>query len=337
MRLKLKDKYTTYVWAWDFSPHTGEGKLARLFFNFYKKKFKKEKLIIETPNGYYPNGKLYETIKNNKKKINYNLSYRYLSPFVGLFKIYVNNFFYKKKTIYLNFLPIWNTLLFIFFPQKTIIGPITGSDLYSKNTLRSYIRFFIMPVFIFISKMIIKFKYSKIYFSTNLINYKNNNAQNLFQIQYLKSLVKRKKIKKDIDFIFYFRKHNNKHLMEEIYFINQLISLNYKVKICGDCPNGNKKNYVGFLSNSKLSKMLDRCKFVLSSYENPFSFFVLDAINSNVNIFFHIQHQKYIKDVFTDYNLINLKKKSNYKNLLNKFNKSKPTKLKKISKNFFVF
>ena len=332
----MKNKYTTYVWACDFNRHTGEGKLARLFINNHTKKFTNEKIIIETPDGIYNYSKFGNKTKKIKKKINFSFTYKYLNPFFGLFKICFNNYFYNNKTIYLNFLPIWNTVLILLLPKKTIIGPITGSDMYNRNTFKGYIRFFVMPVFIFFSKIILKFKYKKIYFSTNLINYENNNSQVLFQLQYLFTLKKRKKIKKDIDLIFYYRKHNNKHLKQEIYFIKILILLGYNVKVCGDRPSEIIENYIGFLSDTKLRNMLDRCKFILSSHENPFSFFVLDAINSNVNILFHKQHQKYIKDVFINYNLIDLKKTSNYHNLLNKYNRTKPTKLKnKLSKNVF--
>ena len=34
-----------------------------------------------------------------------------------------------NKICYINYLPIWNFLIFVVLPKKTILGPITGIDL----------------------------------------------------------------------------------------------------------------------------------------------------------------------------------------------------------------
>jgi hypothetical protein len=328
--LKNKNKYSTYVWACDFNNNTGEGKLAQLFIRYYLQKYKNEKIVIETPQGVFNfiYGKSNQ-IKTNKKKINYNFYYKYIKPIVGIFKIYKNKYFLKKKTLYLNFLPMWNILLFLFLPKKTVLGPITGSELHNTSSLRGFVRLIVLSALNFITKIIIFLKYDKLIFSTNLISVNNKNYTNLFQLQYLKALKKRKKTKKDIDFIFYFRKHNNKHLKEEILFINKLISKGYNVKICGDCPDKNKENYLGFLSKGKLQKILDRSRFTLSSQENPFSFFIQDAINSNVRIMFHKNHENYIKNVFKDYYLIDLQNNYSIQQIIKNLKKTKTTKLNK--------
>ena len=33
----------------------------------------------------------------------------------------------KKKTCYINYLPLWNFIIFIILPKNTILGPITGT------------------------------------------------------------------------------------------------------------------------------------------------------------------------------------------------------------------
>lgn len=99
-------------WACDFSDKTGEGNLARLFV---KKNYTQDNYQIFTP--------------NNIKSLNFlNTSifnYKYISPLIGiLFCWYL--FVKRKKIVYLNYLPLWNCLIFIFLPPKTIFGPITG-------------------------------------------------------------------------------------------------------------------------------------------------------------------------------------------------------------------
>ena len=69
------------------------------------------------------------------------------------------------------------------------------------------------------------------------------------------------------------------------------------------------KDYcLGHLSQKKLVKLLDRSKYTISSLENPFSFFVQDAILSNVSIIFHKQHQKFISKHYNNYSLIDFSK-----------------------------
>jgi hypothetical protein len=94
------DKYI--CWACDFSDKTGEGNLARLFV---KKNYAQSTYQIYSP--------------NNIKCLNFFctsiFNYRYISPLIGiLFCWYL--FIKGKKVAYLNYLPLWNCLVFIFLP-----------------------------------------------------------------------------------------------------------------------------------------------------------------------------------------------------------------------------
>ena len=60
-----------------------------------------------------------------KKIINFNLIENYYWPIIGILYLWIKHF-KSKKILYLNFIPLWNFLLFYFFFQKTLIGPITG-------------------------------------------------------------------------------------------------------------------------------------------------------------------------------------------------------------------
>ena len=98
-------KNKLYVWSSDYSKNSGEGKLARLFIKKLNQKRK------------------YKFILNKQRKY-----HKYISPFIGIiycWEKYVNN----KQVCYLNYLPLWNSLLFLLLPPKTLLGPITGSKL----------------------------------------------------------------------------------------------------------------------------------------------------------------------------------------------------------------
>ena len=103
------NKKKLYCWVSDYSNITGEGNLAR----FYVKKILKEEFIV----------KISFNSKNLiLKKIN---NYRYLSPLIGI--IYCWYYFLKNEKVgFINYLPLWNFILFIFLPPGTILGPITG-------------------------------------------------------------------------------------------------------------------------------------------------------------------------------------------------------------------
>ena len=143
-----------YIWACDLSSYTGEGALADLFI---KKKLTKNNNIhiinkIENIN-----------IKNNT------FYGKYIAPFVGIYycwKYYLS----KKKVCYLNYLPLWNFLIFILLPPNTMLGPITGGSKYKKELSINYlIRSFIFPKLYKVSDIIIRSRDYKIIFSTSLL------------------------------------------------------------------------------------------------------------------------------------------------------------------------
>ena len=98
-----------FYWANDIQENTGEGILARNFLKLLKKKFHN-----------------YNFKNLNKTKKKNNIFYNYLVPFYGILKIW--KYHYKGcKVCYINYLPIWNILIFLFLPKDTILGPITGT------------------------------------------------------------------------------------------------------------------------------------------------------------------------------------------------------------------
>ena len=110
------------VWSCDFRENTGEGRLARLFIKNLSKNFSNY-INVTSPDCNYKliNGKIIEKIK--KKKINYESFYhKYVFPFVGC----IYSWYYLLKGInflYVNYLPLWNFLIFIILAPNTNITP----------------------------------------------------------------------------------------------------------------------------------------------------------------------------------------------------------------------
>ena len=173
-----------FFWASDYNTNSGEGRLGRLYINFYSKKFN------VTP----------KKIKTSKIKI---LNYKYLSPFCGLLYAWIY-FIKKKKFIYLNYLPYWNFLIFLLLPPHCLIGPITGGSNYSKASKDYYIRKFIFPLFYFFSNTILKFRFESLIFSTDLLKkYLDDKIKNKSVFNFVFNAIKFKKINKKKKYIFF--------------------------------------------------------------------------------------------------------------------------------------
>ena len=197
-----------YCWVSDYSNITGEGNLAR---SYIEKKLNTKFLVDISFNS-----------KNSIIKIVN--KYRYLSPLIGI--LYCWYYFLKNKKVgFINYLPLWNSALFILLPPKTILGPITGGALFNKQiNLNFIIRKFIFYLLYKISEFFLNMRGKKFYFSTDLLKnylFKKTIKKNNFNfVNYL--IHKKKRKKKDIDFLIYYRDHKNKKNMFNYEFLEFL-------------------------------------------------------------------------------------------------------------------
>ncbi len=274
--MKKHKKEDLFVWACDFSKTRGEGLLARNYI-FNCLKHTKKKIII--------NGINYLNIKNKNINLKTGLYHNYFYPFYGIFRIWKEHFA-NKKTIYLNYLPLWNFLIFLLLPKKTLLGPITGGSNYSKsNLLNYYIRKYIFPIFFYISLKIIEKKFDNIIFSTDLLK-KYTKKKNKFIFNYCLNIYHNKLLKyeKKYDVIFYYRKNKNKDNFLQKKLINKLIDNNYKVIIIGDDPYVNNSSYAGNLDRDKALSYISKSKFAVNNSENMYSLFCLDSLSSGTQV-----------------------------------------------------
>lgn len=290
--LKDKKKNILHVWFTDSLNNDGESKLS---FKFCKKISRYydfiviyslfNKIIIKN-----------ENIISNIKKKNYiklNFYHKYIVPFIGIFFIWYLHFIKRKKTGFINFLPLWNTLIFILLPSRIILGPITGYNyIKNVNSLETFLRKFFFPFFMNLSIKIINLKFNNIYFYTNnlikfseklTISYKSNYMMELISIDN-SNLADKKKI----DLVIYYRNYNSKKPKFFQLIIEYLSSKGFKITTYGDTfitqfPNIDQK---GLINDDFVKNLLSQAKYTLLSPENFYSLTMYEAIQNRVKVFY---------------------------------------------------
>ena len=276
----MKKDYTLYYWASDLRNNTGEGILAKRFL-FDIKKYRQNSILINT----------------NKNQSNYKTFYhKYFNNFFGAVKLWK---YYLKgyKTVFINYLPIWNFLIFLILPPKTILGPITGTLLYNKySVFDTFRRAILLNILKSISLIIIFFRYKKILFSTELLKtcVKKNNLKKCY-FNYVLQLFEgfQRSKTKDIDFLIYHRIHNNKNNNIIKDFIINSREQKFKIIVIGDSINFKGVRNMGYVSRNKIKELLVKTKYTFGSSENLYTLFVLDAITRNVTVFFDKNLKKF--------------------------------------------
>ena len=288
-----------YCWTCDYSSKSGEGNLARLFIS---KKIKYKKIFY--PQMFFKENSIF--------------NYKYFTPFFGIILCWYY-FFQNKKVAYINYLPLWNFLIFFLLPPKTIIGPITGGSHFSKKS-DFLIRKYIFPLFYKLSELIILLRYKNPIFSTTLLKkYLGRKITKDSSFDFIFNYVDKKSKKvKDLDVLIYFKNHKNKKRLINYELINKLLELRLKIYCVGDKLKINNITNLNLVSKKKLNLLLSRTKFSISSEENFYNLFTLDCINNNVKIITNIKNRKNIYKYRNNFLFIN----SNYNNLRKKLKKN---------------
>lgn len=275
-------------WACEYNKNSGEGNLARI----YLKSLKEKKIKLITP------------------KYKFYLS-NYIYQILGILVLWYY-YLLGRRTIYINYLPLWNILIFLLSPPKTIFGPITGSIQINKiKNLNSLIRGKFMPLFYHLSLIIINYRQDKIIFATNILKkfvHKKIKKKSKFNFvlnnYFLK--INNNDPKKIFDIIIYYRKHNNKYFDHHFNFLKDQIKKKKKIIIIGDKMKLNGGINLGKVSRIKLINLLKKTKFCLSGDDNLLSFFNLECINVGVKIIFNYKLKFQVieekKKLFTAYN-----------------------------------
>ena len=314
-----------YVWSSDFEDFTGEGILARNYLSKVLGHYK-GKIKIKSNNSEYI------IFKNKVKKIRSskyknNFFNKYIKLFLGI--LYIQRYDAKGyKTIYINYLPLWNFLIFWFLPKNTFLGPITGGKYVVKRlTFNSVVRKYIFPIFFKFSSSILEKKNINLLFSTKMLKdylTKKIIKKSIFEVSLICFEPKKRK-KKNIDFLFYYRIHSNKSNYFLFHLINKLAVDKKKIYVVGDqFPNDKVKN-LGNIKRELVLRYLSRTKFSLNSGENFYSLFALDCMSNHVTLFVD-KKSNIKKNYFLNKNIhvINFNKFiKSYKIIIQKTNKQK--------------
>lgn len=296
---------TKIIVASDLSLKGGEGVLGNNFIKFYSN--------------------LKPRIKLKKKFFFFNFFKKetFLTKYIVpiLISLYVRLNF-NKKYIYVNYLPLWNFLIFFILPKNTVLGPITGSNIVKeKSIVNKFVRKLCFPIFNEISIFLIKKKFKRAIFSTNLLKENfypikdrvlSNYVLNNFKI---KNNFKKIKKNKKFDLIFYYRKHQNK-VNDDLIKLIENLSHTKKISIIGDKLIGfgkNIKNY-GYLPREKVVKIMSNTKFAICGLENLYSLFAIDAYNNQCVLIFDKSLKNY--ELFKSNNFHFVKYKYSKENLL---------------------
>ena len=294
----MKNKKIIYYWACDISNSSGEGILGNSFLN----KLKTENRNVSFKNlNFRDNYQKVEkvNIKNNIFNSNF---HKYVYPIIGLLKLWIV-FFKGKKICYINYLPLWNFIIFLFLPPKTIIGPITGSIIKEGNFVK------ILNFFERISLFLIKYKYKKVYFSHNFYNLKYNLDKKKYVANFILNDFKfeKKNKQKKFNFVIYFRKDGK--LKKEYIFeiIKELTSLNYKFAVIGDKIKIKGVKNFGFITRNRAIQIISKSEFAIANPENLYSYFVQDCLKFKIKVFYNIFFKKY--NIFKNKQMIPIKYK----------------------------
>lgn len=281
-----------YCWGCDTESISGEGQLLFKFiendlYNFKTITVRNLQNKITLKNNIY----LYKSnFTRTKLKLNFYESY--IMPFIGIIYLWYK-YILGKKICYINFLPLWNFLLFIFLPPGTKLGPITGS-VYTESVfnIESFFRKYFLPILYKISNIILHFRGKNLIFSTDLlIKYLSPKviAKSKFNYVFSKIKINTYNDTKDIDLIIYNRNYFNKTNVLFNKIITKLQEDNFKVYYFGDEIINPGQNYKKILKNKKVHEYLNRSKFTILSDENFYSLFCFEAIQNNVNLFYNMK------------------------------------------------
>jgi len=292
------NNFDIYAWACDLEDYRGEGILGRNFLKHLSQVKKNKSIFVETPesNYYIKNSKIKKLKKKKIKNLNFNFFFNYINPLIGILKLRLTN--KKKEKCYVNFLPLWNFIIFYFLPKNTILGPITGSVYYSKvKNFNEFLRKYLIPIFYRISAIVSRRKNFKLLFTTELLKkYTNKIAKkkkyfyyNLINFENQKDRII---VKKNIDFLFYYRKYSAHDSTSQINIIKKLSERNFKIVVIGNKLNiPNVKNR-GIIPRESVFKILKKTKYSINEATNFYSIFLLDCVACGVKIFYDKKSHK---------------------------------------------
>ena len=280
------------VLACDFRNYGGEGVLAREFLKkiSYQNKQTTYQVISPSIKSYLQAGKFVNEIEFNNK-VNYeSLFHKYILPIIYISK--ATFILRKHKVLYLNYIPLWNFLIFLIKGRNVDLGQIVSSenDIRFKLSFNNIVRNFFFPLFEKLTFFIIKKKKIKNLVCATPITfekfkkYEANAIDGLFLPKLNKSLnLINEKL---YDFCIYYRDHPTRYPLHTLGLINYL-SKKHKIAVIGNLKYKTKnKNIVlkSNLSREEALKVLKHSNTFINVGDNGYSLMSREAIILGVEL-----------------------------------------------------
>ena len=280
-----------FAWACDLENYRGEGILG---LNFLKhlSELKNMKIYAETPNSslVINKNKIYILKRMKEKKLNLNFILNYFYPFLGLIKIWYFRRDFKEVS-YVNFLPLWNFLLFLLLPKKVILGPVTGGTYVGNvKNINSFIRKILIPFFYKVSVKIGELRNIKFLFTTSILKkfVDSKNKKYFFNYNLINYQTQKIDLKHErpIDILLYYRKYEAHHSTQQLDIIKSLAKYKMKIFVVGDYLKEINVRNLGIISRNEIWKYLKKTKFAINEGTNFFSIFCLDCLSCGTKVFY---------------------------------------------------
>lgn len=261
-------KKIPYVFISSLTLNDGE---ASLSLSFLKAVYHIDNFYLYTPN-LVALVKSSKITSSRKRELKFNNIY-----LITFYHAFLANFFKNKSNdvFFLNYLPLWNFLIFLILDKKIIIGPITGNSV--PRFSFSFFRNLLFPILNFLSSFIILLKWKNIYPSNfhvgKYFRIKNYFYPSIINIKF--DISQKTVINNRVNIGFYYRSHPIKNCGYFINFLNRYSNLYDDVifHIFGEFPGDLENNfnviYHGYLNSVELNQLFSHFDgYITLSEEN---------------------------------------------------------------------
>ena len=280
------------VLACDFRNSGGEGVLAREYIKNLSKDKSDIIFKVISPSLITKvfSGNIIDEKKTNDH-VNYKSFYhKYLLPIIYIFKTNIK--FRKEKVIYLNYLPLWNFLIFLFKSKNTELGLVvsTENNIKLNFSMNNLLRIILLPLLEKISIFIIKQRgISNLTCATPISYQKLKNSNIIVRDGFFLpniDLSQIAKTKKKYNFCIYFRNHPTRYPSETISIINKLAD-KYKIAVIGEFYNDLSNDNIFVFNNLdryQSLNILNISSTFINIGDNGYSLMSREAIVLGINL-----------------------------------------------------
>ncbi len=300
------------VWASDFEGIGGEGVLANLVVNALVAGFPGRAIIVVSPYAIHAmrSGKpshirainpfglppLTSAHQDNRQTF----FTKYIVPFAGA--CFLRSIAKRRKTMYLNYLPLWNFLLLLLIPRSSVLGPVVGGyppavsmrQLVKKPAV--LVRGALMPLCYFAGAAVITRKFPLLVLGNPCTyrffpaSYRRNILFSCVNILAARATtVADRPEMPAYDVFFYLRGHPSRHPEASRTLLAEISRLGYKVCVAGDLANVPGVTDKGYVPHERLLRLLvDSASFVCLS-DNLFAITTIEALALGVHCFLYSQ------------------------------------------------